>query len=50
MAESKNGMLSDIVFIRLILILLLVVYHSFIIYGGGGAALPDMKILHVIHG
>lgn len=35
MAESKRGMLSDIVFIRLTLILLLVVYHSFIIYGGG---------------
>lgn len=35
MTESKNGMLSDIVLIRLILILLLVVYHSFIIYGGG---------------
>ena len=34
-SENKNGILSDIVFIRLILILLLVVYHSFIIYGGG---------------
>lgn len=37
-SENKNGILSDIVFIRLILILLLVVYHSFIIYRGGHPA------------
>lgn len=42
MAESKSGMLSDIVFIRLTLILLLVVYHSFIIYRDHPAGYEDI--------